>query len=77
MKFLEWWKNTSKNSSAECSQTGIENSKKSSRLKKLKKGAKYVYAGFLAYCLFVVGTGMLHYMHTGKQTHLKIQSSTM
>ena len=35
MKFLEWWKNTSKNSSAECSQTGIENNKKSSRLKKL------------------------------------------
>ena len=59
MKFLEWWKNTSKNSSAECSQTGIENNKKSSRLKKLKKGAKYVYAGFLAYCLFVVGTGSI------------------
>ena len=57
MRFLKRWKCLSKNSDIEYSQNKVENDKKDLWIKRAKKGAKYLYAGFLAYCLLAVGTG--------------------
>ena len=59
MRFFEWWKNTPKNSDTGCSQNEIKNNQKNSRVKNMKRGVKYLYAGFLAYCLFALGTGYI------------------
>ena len=57
MRFLKRWKCLSKNSDIEYSQNKVENDKKDLWIKRAKKGAKYLHAGFLAYCLLAVGTG--------------------
>ena len=59
MRFFEWWKNTSKNSDTECSQNEVKHIPKNSRVKNVKKGIKYLYAGFLAYCLLALGMGCI------------------
>ena len=57
MRLFKRRKCLSENSDIEYSQNKVENDKKDLWIKRAKKGAKYLYAGFLAYCLLAVGTG--------------------
>lgn len=59
MRLFKRRKCLSENSDIEYSQNKVENDKKDLWIKRAKKGAKYLYAGFLAYCLLAVGTGGL------------------
>ena len=55
MRLFKRQKHLTENPNIECSLNKVE--KKGLWIKRAKKGAKYLYAGFLAYCLLAVGTG--------------------
>ena len=61
MRLFNRREHLTENSNIECSMNTnkVENDKKDLWIKRAKKGAKYLYAGFLAYCLLAVGTGGL------------------
>ena len=61
MRLFKRQKHLTENPNIECSlnTNKVKSDKKDLWIKRAKKGAKYLYAGFLAYCLFVVGTGSI------------------
>lgn len=62
MRLFKRREHLTENPNIEYSQNKVENEKANKKdlwIKRAKKGAKYLYAGFLAYCLFVVGTGSI------------------
>ena len=61
MRLFKRQKHLTENPNIECSlnTNKVKSDKKDLWIKRAKKGAKYLYAGFLAYCLFAVGTGSI------------------